>query len=302
MLIKNFILIIFVVVMLMPARLLACACGCNVFSVGGRWMMPISTGISLHFTYNYMNQYQNWNGWNSTGSDLNEDKTILSEFYSLNMQYMIDRSWGIMVDAPFWNRYFKTTDDDGSLTSVNHFSAADIRLMGIYTGISEDMSIGIQFGLKLPTGPYDQSLLDRDTQIGSGTTDLLLGGYHMEQENGWGWYAQMMWQHAFNYKDGYKPGDSFDLSFGAHYDRFINIYKMAPMLHLAASFRGADKGIDAEPDNTGYFRLYLSPGIEVKFNNQFQIYGNFKIPLTTHVNGYQLVAPALVDVTIGYLL
>ena len=297
---KSLITSIITIVILLPSPSLACACGCNVFSVGGRWMMPISTGLSLHFTYNYMDQYQNWNGWNSSASYLNEDKIIRSEFYSLNFQYMLNRSWGFMVEAPFWNRYFKTTSDDGEFSSVNHFSVADVRLMGIYTGISEDMSIGVQFGLKLPTGPYNQSLLDRDTQIGSGTTDLLLGGYQMEQENGWGWYAQMMWQHAFNYKDGYKPGDSFDVSYGAHYDRFLNTYKIVPMLQLAASFRGSDKGMNAEPENTGYFRLYLSPGIEVKLNNQVQIYGNFKIPLVTHVTGYQLVAPALIDVTVGY--
>ncbi len=40
------------------------------------------------------------------------------------------------------------------------------------------------------------------------------------------------------------------------------------MLQPAASFRGSDDGINVNPDNTGYFRLYISPGIEVKLNNQ----------------------------------
>ncbi len=74
-----------------------------------------------------MNQYQNWNGWNSSASNLNKDKIIQSEFYSLNMQYMLNRSWGFMVEAPFWNRYFKTTNDGGEFSSINHFSVADVR-------------------------------------------------------------------------------------------------------------------------------------------------------------------------------
>ena len=81
-----------------------------------------------------------------------------------------------MVEAPVWSRYFKTTDDAGNPTSANHTSFADVRVLGMYTGISEDMSTAIQFGLKLPTRPFNQSLMEGDTQIGSEATDLPLGG------------------------------------------------------------------------------------------------------------------------------
>jgi len=290
------------IIILFPSYSYPCACGCNVFSVGGRWMMVISPGFRFFWTYNYMNQNQNWNGWNSAESGLNQDKIIRSEFYNLNALYTLDRSWGLMVEAPVWNRYFQTTTDDGNPVSASHLSLADIRLMGIYTGISEDMSIGIQFGLKLPTAPYNLSLLDRDTQIGTGTTDLLLGGYSMRQQRGWGWFTQVMLQHAFNYKDGYRPGDSFDFAVGAHYDKLLSSYKIVPMLQLNASFRRSDSGVNSDPSSTGYIRIYVSPGVEINLSNQIQLYGNFKIPVLTHVTGFQLVAPALVDVTLGYQL
>lgn len=264
--------------------------------------MPISPGFRLFLTYNYMKQNQNWNGWNNAASELNEDKIILTDFYTVNVQYMANRNWGITLEAPVWNRFFKTTADDGTLTSVDHLSSGDIRLMGMYTGISEDMSTGIQFGLKLPTGPFNLSLMDRDTQIGTGTTDLLLGAYQMSQDKGWGWNAQELWQHALNPRDGYRPGDSFDLSFGAHYDNLLNEFKIVPMMQLEASYRSSDSGVNADPSNTGYFRLYLSPGIEVKFNEKIQLFADVKIPVATHVSGYQLVAPVLLDVTVGYQL
>lgn len=189
---------------------LACACGCSVFSVGGRWMMATSMGLRAYLTYDYMDQYYNWNGWSRSDASLNPDKVIRSGFYTLGVQDMLSRDWGVMVEAPIWNRYFKTTNDAGGLASVNHTSIADVRVMGMYTGISENMSTAIQFGLKLPTGPFNQSLMDRDTQIGSGTTDLLLGGYQMRQYNSWGWFGQVLWEHALNYRDGYRPGDSLD--------------------------------------------------------------------------------------------
>ena len=287
-------------VLFVPAMSFACACGCNVFTVGARWSMPTSSGFGAFLQYNYMDQAKNWGNWKSASPDANDDKEIRTNFYTLGLQFMADRNWGIMVETPMWNRYFRTMDDDGNLASATHTSFGDVRLLGMYTGLSEDMSTGIQFGLKLPTGSFTESLLDRDTQIGTGTTDLLLGGYQMGQEKGWGWYAQIMWQHAFNERDGYRPGDSFDASAGIHYDGLLNSFRIVPMVQLAGSFRGTDSGDNADPDNTGYGRLYISPGLQAVATPHLNLYADLRIPLLTHVNGNQLVAPALVNLTASY--
>jgi len=285
---------------LTPAAALACACGCNVFTVGSRWWMPTSSGFSAFLQYNYMNQTRNWGNWQSAPAEANQDQEIRTNFYTLGLQYMADRDWGVMVEAPVWNRYFRTIDDGGNSASANHTAFGDVRVLGMYTGISEDMSTGIQFGLKLPTGSYNQSLLDRDTQIGTGTTDLLLGGYQMGEESGWGWYAQAMWQHPLYAREGYRPGNSFDVMTGFHYDGLLNSLSIVPMLQLTGSFRGMDSGENADADNTGYARVYVAPGIELVAGNHVTLYGDLRIPLITHVRGVQLVAPALVNLVMGY--
>lgn len=159
---------IFVVIgiLFVPAATFACACGCNVFAVGARWTMPTSAGFGAFLQYNYMDQTRNWGDWKSAPSDANEDQEIRTHFYTLGLQFMVDRDWGFMVEAPMWNRYFRTTDDDGNTALATHTSFGDVRLMGMYTGLSEDMSTGLQFGLKLPTGPINESVLDRDTRSG----------------------------------------------------------------------------------------------------------------------------------------
>jgi len=278
---------------------LACACGCNVFAVGARWTMPTSEGLGAFLQYNYMDQSRNWGGWQSASSASNPDQEIRTHFYTLGMQFMIDREWGVMVEAPLWDRYFRTTDGNGNFATVTHTSFGDVRLTGIYSGLSDDMSTGIQFGFKLPTGPFDESLLDRDTQIGTGTTDLLLGGYRMGQENLWGWYAQLMWERALGTRDGYRPGDSFDVNAGVHYDGLLADYRIMPMIQIAASFRGIDSGRQADPANTGYDRVYIAPGIQIVAARGLSIYGDIRIPLLTHVRGIQLVAPALASMTLG---
>jgi len=118
---------------------------------------------------------------------------------------MLRCKWGFIVEAPVRNRYFET-NDAGNQASVNRTSLADIRVLGMYTGISEDTSTAIQFGLKLPTGSFNQSLRDGDTQIGSGTIDLFLGGYQVRQLDAWGWFGQVLWEHAFNTHIGYRLG------------------------------------------------------------------------------------------------
>ena len=286
--------------LLIPSIGSACACGCNVFTVGTPWLMPLRSGFEGFFQYNFMDQRTNWHNWASAASSLNSDLEIRTQFYTLGVQYMVGREWGVMVEAPVWTRYFNTTLDDGSRASVTHNSFGDVRVTGMYTGVSEDMSTGLQFGLKLPTGPFSQTLLDRDTQIGSGTTDLLLGGYQMGQENGWGWFSQIMWQHAFNTRSGYKPGDSFDINGGVHFEQILSSVGIIPTVQIAASFRGTDSGEAAEPENTGYDRVYFSPGFEALISSNLNLYADLKIPVWTHVRGMQLVAPALVGVTMSY--
>ena len=63
--------------------------------------------------------------------------------------------------------------------------------MAMYTGFFKDMSTGLMFGLKLPTGTSTLRGIDRDTQVGTGSTDLMLGGYHrgmLTGDNAWQYF------------------------------------------------------------------------------------------------------------------
>ena len=284
------------------SRVFACACGCNAFTVGAQWMMPIASRSTLSLQYDYMDQRSNWGNWKSLPAEENPDQEIRTHFYTAGFQFMADRDWGITAEIPVWNRYLRTIGEGGSVETVDHLSLGDVRITGLYTGLSEDMSTGIQLGLKLPTGPFTQSLLDRDAQIGSGTTDLLFGGYRMEQEQGWGWFVHLLWEHPLYSRVGYRPGDNFDVTAGIHYDDLLNTIHILPALQIAGSFRGIDRGEAATPENTGYERMFISPGVEIVASNNLTFYADFKIPIITHVRGVQLVAPSLMSITIGYSL
>lgn len=122
----------------------------------------------------------------------------------------------------------------------------------------------------------------------------------MGQEDSCGWYTQAIWEHSLNFRDGYRPGDSFDINVGAHYDNLVSQYKIVPLLQLIASFRGANNGANSDPANTGYDRLYISPSIEVIPTSHITFYADIRIPVATYIRGYQLVAPSLLTVTAEY--
>ena len=83
---------------------------------------------------------------------------------------MFNRDWGVSIELPYEHRYFKTDNGDTGTPDIQSFvhdAIGDMRIQGIYTGFSPDMSTGLDFGLKLPTGDYTYPNFDRDTEIGS---------------------------------------------------------------------------------------------------------------------------------------
>ncbi|HUN67064.1 MAG TPA: hypothetical protein VMW43_13310 [Bacteroidota bacterium] len=294
------ILLLFIQLILAASAAEACACGCGVFQVGTRWMMVTSPGPRLFLQYAYLDQSQNWSNTGQVSPDLNDDRLIRTSFFTLGGQYMFDRSWGVMASVPVWDRIWQGIGDDGTSTSVRHQAVGDVKLMGMYTGFSEDMSTGIMAGLKLPTGPIAQTVLDRDTQIGTGTTDALFTAYQMGQETGWGWFVQGSANLPLYERDGYRPGADFNCAAGIHFDNLFPSAGIAPLASLIGSFRGSDSGPAADPANTGYSRIFFSPGVEMNLQNGFRLDAEVGIPLYSNIRGYQLISPLLLNTSLSY--
>ncbi len=236
---------------------------------------------------------------------------------------MFNRDWGFMAKVPYTTRTFHTQEDPADPVSVfKDYSVGDAEIMGMYTGFDKDMSTGVFFGLKLPTGDFTAAGFDRDTQIGTGTTDLILGGFNrglITGDNTWQYFSQIKLQTPFNSRSAfddelgavgnYKPGTEVDGAVGIVYNGGYHIAgfdKVAPLLQLLGSYRGRDSGTSADPDNTGYDRLLISPGIEFTkvldeaSGTVMKIYGDVEVPLYQHVNGNQIVAPALFKLISSY--
>ncbi len=289
---------------LAPGAALACACGCSVFDVGSSTLLPSGPGTTLFAEYDFLDQTKNWSGTHRAPAANNSDKHITSNFFVAGAQVMFNDDWGVMAEVPYTERKF-TTADSGTPETFDHGSLGDIRLMGVYSGFSPDMSSGVIFGVKLPTGDHSYANFDHDVEISSGSTDLLLGGYTSGAFNAtqsFAWFAQAVWQEPLATQDHYRPGYELNGAVGVTYNNWKlgPDVALAPVLQVLASNRGRDGGV-GDSANTGYDRLMVSPGISLAVK-QWKLYADVEVPVYQRVNGNQLIAPYALKFIASYSL
>ena len=154
-----------------------------------------------------------------------------------------------------------------------------------------DRAYGLIGGVKLPTGSTDVrnsagELAERSLQPGSGSTDLIAGGFvsgHFAQTS---WHTQLNWQHAVSERHDYQPGDRVSLDAGMAYP----LGAVHALAQINVLWRGHDTGLNAEPADSGGKYVYFSPGVAVPLGGDTQIYGLVQLPLVQNVNGTQLTA------------
>jgi hypothetical protein len=287
-----------------PGTARACACGCGIFEIGGALMYPTDLGVTAFFEWDWQNQNQNWHGTSSAPTADNPDRLIRTNFFTLGAMAQFSRSWGAIVRVPYWYRNFVTTNEDsGAIEDLKSASIGDIRVEGIYSGFSEDLSTGLTFGLKLPTGQWQEPGFDRDTQIGSGSVDLLLGIYHLgaiTSNHLLDWFVSAKLDWPFATQGGYNPGAELDSSLGAYLDLPLGGgFKVSPVIQVLGSYRMRDSGPAAHYVDTGYVRVLVAPGLSVSFGH-LSIYGELAFPVYQNVNGNQVVAAVLAKGIVAY--
>lgn len=192
------------------------------------------------------------------------------------------------------NHHGQKISDTWDFTALN-----DVRIIGRYQVLSvanplKPASAGITFGVKLPTGRYDVAndkgaKAERSMQPGSGTMDLIAGGYYHQKltEIGASWFAQAQYQHALNTRENYRPGAQLGLDLGVRKGLVGGLGVQAQLNYV---HKGADSGSQAEPDSSGGRFLYASPGLSYALPHAMQLYAFYQVPLHRNVRGVQLTA------------
>lgn len=230
--------------------------------------------------------------------DTTELRTINRNLLA-TLDYALTKNWTFSASAPVVSRSHSHIADPAGTADFESWSfarAGDSRLLAFYRFDNPDpvASYGLIAGLKLPTGDYrirnaDGVVAERALQPGTGSTDLVLGGYY----SGPGayldssWFAQALTQQAAATKDGFNPGAQYLLNLGYRHPLAESWHALA---QLNAAIKERDTGVNAEPGLSGSTTVFLSPGLSYALSHNVQIYGYAQLPLYRHVNGVQLSA------------
>ena len=313
---------------LVPSASWACACGCGIFDVGAI-SLPLQTELLTYFRYDYMNQNTNWEGSSKAPASDNHDKDINTSFYTVGADYMVSDNWMVSAELPTYARHLTTTDDGtvagpaGSIYTGKLTDLGDLQLSGMYTGFSEDLSTGLGFGVKLPTGNYTGPTgplggreFDRDSLPGTGSTDLMFTGFHsgaLTVDQSLSYFVQARYQFAVLTRDSYRPGNELDAAAGLSYDigPLGVLDDVAGVLQVIGSDRERDSGANADPLNSGYKRLLIAPGVTLQVNH-FRFFADVELPIYQYTNAAssvaiegtagQLVASTLYKIEVAYAL
>lgn len=329
--------LLFVALISTPAAsVFACAtCGCSLSSDAATGYAS-SAGWRLNLEYNYLNQSQLRSGTravspasvaaiNDAGGDQEVERSTTNRYTTLTLMYAPSSAWSVRLAVPYIDRSHTTYGSASNPLTPDQLSGAtvrgigDVKLIGNYQGFLPTRNLGIQFGVKLPTGRYGgpdstgtrtvgrqptafstgvlaanpepDNLLDTSLQAGTGSTDLILGAYYYQPvSQNFDAFVSGQLQAAVKQKldqfaEDFRPGNQTTVSVGLRYEARPDV---TPQLQLNMTRKSHDQGALADRPNTAGTVAYLSPGVTISVYKNVQAYGFVQLPVYSNLQGYQV--------------
>jgi hypothetical protein len=280
-------------------------------------------GWRLSVEYDYLHQDELRSGTRSVSSvaDGNElERETLNRYITTGLSYSPNSNWNINLLVPYVERThstygeFDSTQPLPQLSTSRSSSLGDIRLIGSYQGLLATNNLGIQLGMKFPTGHYGTAVdfnagpnvgtpLDASLQPGTGSTDVIVGAYYYQAvSQNFDVFVNAQFQSALAHHmdqpgDDYRPGNSTTVGFGVRYARSL---QWVPQLQVNLLHKSRDQGARADLQSTAGNVAYLSPGLTAKIMANLHVYGFAQLPVYSNLYGYQLFPRWTASVGISY--
>jgi len=311
--------------LLAPQAAQACAsCGCTLSSDAAMGYSA-DAGWRLNVEYDYIHQDQLRSGTRSVSTvpDGNElERETLNRYVTTGISYSPNSAWNINLQVPYVIRThstygaFDSTQPLPQLSSSRSSSLGDIKLIGSYQGVLPTHNLGLQLGVKLPTGHYGTAVdfnggpnagapLDASLQPGSGSTDVILGAYYYQAiSQDFDVFANAQFQSAVKHHmdqpgNDYRPGNSTTVSFGLRYE---SSPRLVPQLQVNLLRKSRDQGALADIQSTAGNVAYVSPGLTARVAGQVHVFGFVQVPIYSNLYGYQLFPRYTASVGVSYAL
>jgi hypothetical protein len=309
-----------------PQTAAACAtCGCSLSADAATGYSALP-GLRFNFEYDFINQDQLRTGSHpaSASQVVNApanpalgggeiEKQTINRYLTVGVNYTPDPSWNFTMLVPYVMRTHTTygqqsTPYTSAETAPDQISGSrlselgDLKLIGSYQGLLPTHNLGLQLGVKLPTGHYGTAVsfysgpnagtpLDASLQAGTGSTDLIVGAYYYQAvSQNFDAFVNGQFQAAVAHKqdqpgNDFRPGNTGSVSFGLRYEAHP---QWVPQLQVNLLHKSPDQGALADTTDTAGTVAYVSPGITLRVMEHLHVFGFAQVPVYSHLDGYQL--------------
>ncbi len=283
-------------------------------------------GLRLSLQYDYIHQDQLRSGTHAVatvpdGYEL--ERETLNRYFTAGLSYSPNSSWNLNLMVPYVARTHSTfgeieagSGEVPELSSSRSSSLGDVRLIGSYQGFLATHNLGVQLGVKLPTGHYGTAVsfyggpnagtpLDASLQPGTGSTDIIVGAYYFQAiSQDFDFFANGQFQSALRHHldepgNDFRPGNATSVSFGL---RYVALARLTPQFQVNLLRKSRDQGALADVQSTAGNVAYLSPGVSARVVSNLQVYGFVQVPVYSNLYGYQLFPHWTASVGVSYAM
>jgi hypothetical protein len=241
------------------------------------------------------------------------EKETINRYLTLGVSYRPTADWNLNLLLPYVSRdhwtygqqqqpYTPSESAPDRISFAHVSNLGDVKLIANYQGLLPTHNLGVQLGVKLPTGQYGTAVtfshgpnlgtpLDASLQAGTGSSDVIVGAYYFQAvSQDFDAFANAEFQSAVAHKqdrpgDDFRPGNAATMSVGL---RYATNPKWLPQLQLNLSHKSADQGALADTTDTAGTVAYLSPGLTALMAHRLYLYTVLQVPVYSNLNGYQL--------------
>jgi len=256
----------------------AASCGSAFCTINTDWDTQApwqDDATRLDLRTEYIRQDQLRAGTDKTGATgtLGEHDEVrtLNRNYVASLSHAFSSSLGLALQVPLVSRDHAHVFNDAGGPEPESWTfnrLGDVRVLA-HLRLDDAQSphggaYGLIGGVKLPTGSIDVrnsdgELAERSLQPGTGSTDLIAGGFASGHFTKASWHAQVNWQHAVSERQDFQPGDHVGLDAGLAYP--LGAVHALGQINLL--WRAHDTGLNAESADSGGKYAYFSPGVAV---------------------------------------
>jgi hypothetical protein len=287
--------------------------GCD-FCLASQGISPLEAGASgLRVDLRYVSLGTVYQDGKRTDNREGELESHLTQQYSL--LYSPSHLISVGAIVPVARRHFERAAGNGTVAHGTQYGLGDISLLVRVKPIVEHdlestLLLSILAGVKFPTGKTDGrdnlgELLDAHIQLGTGSTDLLLGASAFAGVDRFAFIVNLLGGFAGKGANGHMFGNALNYEATVRYRVWPDDYEFPEwlaVLGFSGDLRGHEKTDNLDDPDSGGHVAYLSPGLQVMVSTSITLDLVYQQPLLHRLYGRQLGEDFRVMVGLQFLL